>query len=136
MAYRFPTLLAPITLNMRRWITILLLCWQCAGCQHRGQYAVKNAGSIDLTEVIVSAGSGHEFMPGSLISKSISGYIGSMPMKSMNKFTISWLDDKEKPHQVVVDVSRKELQDARGVMFVIDDTGTIKKEWFHKRRAE
>jgi hypothetical protein len=120
---------------MWRWLFIFLLCGLCLGCQHRGEYAVKNAGMTALTDVIVSTDSGHWHMPGILIPKATSGFSGDMPMKPMNIFTISWVDDTGKKHRAQIDASRVELQDSRVIMFVIDDTAAIKKTWFHRERS-
>ena len=70
-------------------------------------------------------------MPGTVSQNSTAGFSGDMPMKPVNQFTLSWVDIRGNRHQAQIEVSRKELQDPRVIMLVINDAAPLQKAWFH-----
>jgi len=108
------------------------LCLLMAGCSHYGEYAVENAGTKTLNDVMVVTDSGFRFVHGILIPSSRTSYGGGMPMKAMNKFTLSWTDSVGERHEAVIDISRRELRDNRMPKLIITDAMSVEKGWVHR----
>lgn len=122
----------PGTMKTLFRLTFVGLCLLLAGCSHYGEYGVENAGTKTLNDVAVVTDSGHRFRHGILIPSASKSFGGGMPMKAMNKFTLSWTDSVGERHEAVIDISRRELRDNRVPMLIINDAMSVEKGWVHR----
>jgi hypothetical protein len=95
------------------------------GCSQRGEYAVRNETTNELTDVRVVIGTKHRFLHGILIPNSHSGFSGPIAGSGNLPVEIAWRVDAKTVLTNRTSIPATALRKEMNVQFLITSTGAV-----------